>query len=226
MNAQIKQRAKDIVKSDMTNILIGTAIFAVASLVASALTGNIIGNALAGLINAVAGACSACFYFRAYNRGNADITDTFALLKDNMHLAKILTIMLAMWLVNTLISIVGSVIVIIPIVGAVVYLVTVMLIGYMLRIVWYLFVANPEYPTEYYLKGSVRYMSNMLAEFFIFSFSVTLGPALIEFLLTMFLGDTIAGILCIPFDAYISLAIAGFVTSIIPDEWYSGTAVF
>lgn len=224
MNAQIKQRAKDIMKADMTNMLIGAAIFAAVSLVSSALTGGLVGNAVAGLINAVAGACAARFYFRAYNRGKADVNDIFALLKDSANLSKVLTIMVAIWLVNIIIEIICGILVFIPLLGAIAVLVIGLLASLLLRIVWHLFVANPQYPTEYYLKGSSSYMGGQLVAYIVFSFSVAFVPALIEILVSIFVGGTIANILCIPFDAYISLATSGFVATIIPDEWYNGTA--
>lgn len=225
MTVDIKQRAKDIMKSDMVNMLIGAAIFAVVSIVSASISGGIIGNAIAGLINSVAGACSACFYFRAYNRGKADINDTYSLLKDSANLPKIMTIMLAMWIINTLISLAGNILVFIPLVGIIAWMVLAIGASFLLMIVWYLFVANPDYPTEYYLKGSSKYMGPEFFSYIGFVISVAIGPILIEALVSMILGGTLAGILCIPFDVYINLAIAGFIASIIPDRWFNGTEI-
>lgn len=226
MTSAIKQRAKDIVKADMTNILVGAGIFTLVSLLRSAVSGGIVGDMLSGFISSVGGACSACFYFRAYNRGHSDINDTYALLTDSLHMRKIVSIVLAMWIINTLVGIASTVIAFIPLIGVLAILIITLLVGYLLRIVWFLFVANPEYPTEYYLKGSVEYMGSQLLPYIGFAISVSFVPALIEILVSMFVGGTIAGIMCIPFKAYINLAIAGFVTNIIPDEWFNGTKTF
>ena len=226
MTFDIKQRAKDIMKADLTNMLIGAAVFSVVSIVSSYIDGGVIGSVVSGLISTLASACSACFYFRAFNRGKADIYDTYAILTDSVHFSKVLTLGLAMWVINTLIGIVSAVFAIIPFIGVIIVLIGVLLVTYMLMIVWYLFVANPEYSTEYYLKGSVRYMSNHLLSYIGFAISVAFVPVLIEIVVSMFVGNALAGILCIPFDAYISLAIAGFVSSIIPDAWFNGTEIF
>ncbi len=226
MTAQIKQRAKDIMKADTTNMLIGAGIFAVVSLLASAISGGLIGDILSGLITTVAAACSARFYFRAYNRGKADINDTFVLLQDSTHMTKIITIMLAMWVINTIVGIAGTVLMFIPLIGIFAFLIIVLAVGFLLMIVWFLFVANPEYPTEYYLKGSSKYMGPEIFSYIGFAISVSIVPVLIEVVVSMFVGSTLAGILCIPFDAYINLAVAGFIANIIPDRWFNGTEVF
>ena len=114
----------------------------------------------------------------------------------------------------------------IPVIGAIVVLIGVLLISYLLMIVWYLFVANPEYPTEYYLKGSVKYMGDNLLAYIGFAISVAFVPVLIEMVVSMFVGSAVAGVLCIPFDAYINLAVAGYVSQIIPDAWFNGTEIF
>lgn len=227
MTTDIKQRAKDIVKSDLNNMVIGTGIFALISILASAMGDGIIASAVSGLISSVAAACSACFYFRAFNRGKSDLYDTYALLTDSTHMTKIISIILAMWLVNTLFGIAATFIAFIPFIGALAVFVLILLVGYLLAIVWYLFVANPDYPTDYYLKGSVKYMGagGTLLSFIGFVFIVSFVPALIEGLLAMLVGGAIASVLCIPLDAYVNLAIAGYVSSIIPDAWFNGTEI-
>ena len=226
MTAAIKQRAKDIIKSDISNLMIGAGAFALASILASYLDGGLIGGIISGLISTLVSACSACFYFRAFNRGKSDIYDTYSLLTDSVHFSKVLTIGLAIWVINTLIGIVSTVLAFVPVIGAIVVLIGVLLISYLLMIVWYLFVANPEYPTEYYLKGSVKYMGDNLLAYIGFAISVAFVPVLIEMVVSMFVGSAVAGVLCIPFDAYINLAVAGYVSQIIPDAWFNGTEIF
>lgn len=227
MTVNIKQRAKDIVKNDINTMLIGTGIFALISILASAIGSGIIASVVSSLITSVAAACSAQFYFRAYNRGQGDLTDTYSMLTDSAHMSKTISIILAMWLINTLIGIASVPLALIPIVGAIAVFVIILLAGFLLAIVWYLFVANPEYPTEYYLKGSVKYMGSGATwlSFIGFVIVVSFVPGIINGLLAMFVGDAIASVLCIPLDAYVNLAIAGYVSSIIPDAWFNGTEV-
>ena len=226
MTAAIKQRAKDIIKSDISNLMIGAGAFALASILASYLDVGLSGGLIAGLFTTLASAWSACFYFRAFNRGKSDIYDTYSLLTDSVHFSKVLTIGLAIWVINTLIGIVSTVLAFVPVIGAIVVLIGVLLISYLLMIVWYLFVANPEYPTEYYLKGSVKYMGDNLLAYIGFAISLAFVPVLIEMVVSMFVGSAVAGVLCIPFDAYINLAVAGYVSQIIPDAWFNGTEIF
>lgn len=226
MTADIKQRAKDIVTSDIKTMLIGTGIFTIISRLSSTMGDSIISSAISALITSVAAACSARFYFRAYNRGKGDLQDIYSMLTDSAHLSKIMTIMLAMWVINTLVTIASTFLAFIPVIGVVALLVIVLAVGYLLMLVWYLFVANPEYPTEYYLKGSSKYMVPEILSYIGFAISVSFVPVLIEMVVSIFLGETLASILCIPLEAYINLAIAGFVSGIIPDSWFDGTEVF
>ena len=219
MNKQIKQRAKDILKNDLVTILIGAGIFALASTVASIVNTNTIGSIISGLISTLVSACSACFYYRAFLRGRGDTYDTYALLTDSVNLSKAINIGFTMWILNTLISMLSTVLLVIPLVGAIAALLIVTLISYMLRIVWYLFIVNPRYQPVDYLKYSAEYMSGNIIEFIIFSISVTFIPVILESLLAFFIGSQFANIICLPLDAYVSLAMAGYFAHLIPSNW-------
>ena len=226
MYTNIKQRSKDIMKADMATMLIGTGIFAAVNMLAAYLATGYIGSFLSGLLSTLSSACAACFYFRAYNRGKGDVYDTYALFTDSINLSKALTIMMAMWIINTLLTMAMTALAIIPLVGAIAAMIMAIIVSFLLRIVWYLFVANPQYPTGHYLKGSADYMGGNFVNLLVFSFSVTIVPALIELAVSIFVGSTIANILCLPLEAYISLAMAGYFAQLIPDEWYAGRAMF
>ena len=226
MYPNIKQRAKDIMKTDLVNMLIGSGIFAVVNMLAAILNTNYLGSVISGLLTTLASACAACFYFRAYNRGRGDVYDTYALFTDSVHFSKATALMFAMWIVNTLISMLTTVLAVIPLVGVIASLIITIVVTFLLRIVWYLFFANPQYPTGHYLKGSAEYMGGNFVNLLVFSFSVSFVPALIEIAVSMFVGGRIADILCLPLDAYVNLAMAGFFAQLIPDRWYNGTAMF
>ena len=226
MIADIKPRAKEIMKADGLNLTIGAGIFVLIDVLAAQIGGGIISDALSGLITSVCAACSACFFFRAYNRGKADINDVYSLLTDSVHMPKMLTIILAMWLIHFILGICSTFMAFIPVLGLIAVLVITLIVSFALLVVWYLFVANPDYPTEYYLKGSMKYMKGNYFMYFGFVISVIFVPALIEGAVALVLGNTIASVLCIPFEAYINLCIAGFFSYIIPDHWFNGTEVF
>ena len=219
MNKQIKQRAKDIMKNDLITMLIGTGIFTLASTAVSAVNTNTIGSVIAGLVSTLVSACSACFYYRAFLRGRGDTYDTYALLTDSVNLSKAINIGFIMWILNTLISMLSTFLLVIPLVGAIVAFLIITLISYMLRVVWYLFIVNPRYQPGDYLKYSAEYMSGNIIEFIIFSISVTFVPIMIEAILAAFIGSQFANIICLPLDAYVSLAMAGYFTQLIPSNW-------
>lgn len=219
MNTQIKQRAKDIMKNDLITMLIGAGIFTLASNAASVINTSTIGSFFAGLISTLVSACSACFYYRAFLRGRGNTYDTYALLTDSVNMSKAINIGFVMWILNTLISMLSTVLMVIPLVGAIAALLIVSLVSYMLRIVWYLFIANPRHQPVDYLKYSAEYMSGNIIEFIIFSISVTFVPMLINTVLSTFIGSQFANIICLPLDAYVNLAMAGYFAKLIPNNW-------
>lgn len=223
MNKYIKQRAKEIVQNDMPTMLIGTGFFVLISYLTSYITGDIVANVIHGFVATLITACSACFYFRAYNRGHGDLKDIYFILTDKDNYAKIASLMLAMWVINTLVNIASGFAAFIPLIGLVCILIATLIVHYLLRMVWFLFVANTQYPTEYYFKGSSKYMGSQIVAFFVFTISVMFVPAIIEGLLGTVINSSVAEFLCIPLDAYIDLALAGFLSSIIPNEWFDGT---
>ena len=226
MNINIKQRAKDIMKADMVTMLMGAGIFAIVNMLVTFLNTNQVGSIFAGFISAISSACAACFFFRAFNRGRGDVYDTYALLTDSVNLAKASTIMVAVWIVETLTGLLTNVLVMIPLLGTIAAMVIIIMVPYLLMIVWYLFVANPQYPVDYYLKASVKYMSGKFLMYIGFAIALGFVPWLIELALATFLGSAIASVLCLPLEAYISLAMAGYFTQLIPSSWYAGTERF
>ncbi len=219
MNANIKKRAKDIMKNDLVTMLIGAGIFTLVNTLASAVNTNSIGSIITGLVTTITSACAACFYYRAFIRGRGDTYDTYALLTDSVNLSKAINIGFIMWIVNTIISMLVTALTLIPLIGAIAAIVIMAVVSYLLRIVWYLFVVNPRYQPVDYLKYSAEYMKGHFIELLVFSISVTLVPALLEGMLTIFVGYQIAGIICLPLEAYVSLAMAGYFAQLIPSNW-------
>ena len=184
------------------------------------------GSIFAGFISALSSACAACFFFRAFNRGRGDVYDTYALLTDSRNLAKASTIMVALWIVETLTGLLANVLAVIPLLGTIAAMVIVIMVPYLLMIVWYLFVANPQYPTSYYLKASAKYLRGYFMIYIGFTLGVNFLPYLIQVLLSVFIGSTFSSILCMPLRAYVNLAMAGFFSSLIPSRWFAGVEKF
>ena len=128
MNINIKQRAKDIMKADMVTMLMGAGIFAIVNMLVTFLNTNQVGSIFAGFISAISSACAACFFFRAFNRGRGDVYDTYALLTDSVNLAKASTIMVAVWIVETLTGLLTNVLVMIPLLGTIAAMVIIIMV--------------------------------------------------------------------------------------------------
>lgn len=215
MNASIRKRAKDIMKKDIMTMLTGAGIFALINILAIFINTSSVGSIFAGLVTTIAAACSACFYYRAFIRGRGDTYDTYALLTDNFNLSKAINIGFIMWIVEIIVSLLTDLLSVIPLAALIITAV----VSYLLRIVWYLFVINPRYQPVDYLKYSAEYMRGHFIEFLIFSLSVAFIPVAIETALSFFVGYYIADIICLPLQAYVNLAMAGYFAHLIPSNW-------
>ncbi len=232
MHQQIKERAKGIYRANKRELIMVMAIYTAVEYLIGMFSGNIILNTIAAFFTAVLSASQACFWFRTYNRGTPDYTDMYTMLMDKAHQITILTIIVIRFILEAVIGAVTVILAFIPVINIFAILV-VWLIGMLLSIVWYLFVANPYYSAGDCFRGSWKYMSNEVADYVIFSISISLLPAIFcvvvgtfVSILLPFLGSIITTVMFALFEIYISLAMAGFVSDIIPDEWYRGTAVF
>ena len=120
-----------------------------------------------------------------------------------------------MWIVETIVSLLSDILSVIPLAALIITAV----VSYLLRIVWYLFVINPRYQPVDYLKYSAEYMRGHFMEFLVFSLSVAFIPVAIETALSFIVGIYIANIICLPLEAYVSLAMAGYFAHLIPSNW-------
>ena len=104
--------------------------------------------------------------------------------------------------------------------------------GSLIRMLPFLYISNPGYPTALYLKGLSKYLLPEVVRYVIFVFltGVPLGILLvIVMVLLIFLpiiGPLTMIFLLLMFRTFLSMSIAGFIASIIPDEWYSGARNF
>lgn len=226
MNEQIKQTTKDILKADYITLLIASALFSAISRFAGYINTNFSASIVSGVITTAATACFACFYLNAFKRGKGQLNDIFSMFTDKANLPKFLVILVIMCLVDIGIAKLTLMLDIIPVIGISISLVLVFFVTFMLRIVWFLFAVNPQYPVRYYFKGSAEYMSSNIISALAFSFTVTFMPLFLISLTGTFAGDLAETIVSIPLKAYVNLAFAGFYAHIIPDEWDNGTVEF
>ncbi len=232
MHQQIKDRAKEIYRTHTKDLILIMAIYTAIEYIISMFGGNIILNTISAFFTSILAASQACFWFRTYNRGIPDYTDMYTMLMDKTHQTTIVTIIVIRFIIDTVIGVVTAVLAFIPVIN--IFAILVMwLIGILLSIVWYLFVANPYYSAGDCFRGSWKYMNNEVADYVIFSISISLLPALFCVvvgafitILLPFLGSVITTVMFAVFEVYISLAMAGYVSELIPREWYQGTAVF
>ncbi|MBQ8603267.1 MAG: hypothetical protein IJ410_00275 [Oscillospiraceae bacterium] len=232
MYQHIKDRAKEIYRSNTQILLMVMAIYTAIEYMTGILSGNIIFTIIASFITAALSASKAYFWFRTYNRDTPDYTDMYSIFLDKTHQNTILTIMTIRFLIDAVLGVVTTVLAFIPVLN-IVAVIAVAAVGLLLSIVWYLFAANPYYSAGDCFRASWEYMKSKVIEYIIFVLSVAIVPALfcgligafISMLLP-FLGSIITTVLFAVFEVYISLATAGYVSELIPQEWYRGTAVF
>lgn len=226
MNKQIKQQAKDILKADYITILIASTILTAINALASYINTNFSASIVSGLLTTAATACFALFYFKAFNRGKGQLSDIFSPLTDKTNLPKFLIIFVIMYLIDTAIAKLTLMLDAIPIAGVAISLVLVFFVTFMLRIVWFLFAANPQRPVSHYFKGSAEYMSSNIIEILVFNFTITFFPAFIVSLTGVFAGELVETIVSIPINAYVNLALAGLYAHIIPNQWHDSADEF
>ena len=223
MNKQIRERAKSIFWADYKNLLIAGLIYSLMSIILSLVkTNNIIATSAMSLLSTFVSASSAYFYFNTYIKEKSDFQDMYIIFTDGKNFSKLMSIVITLWLIYSLILIIVAIIAFIPFM-AIFSIIFMLVISFLLVYVWYLYAANPSYPTSWYFKASAKYIGfNYIG----FTFSLVIFPAIIQALLTLILPNILVQIIMFPVNVYISIAIAGFVATTIPDDWYNGTANF
>ena len=223
MISKIVNKSIDIIKAGFATVMIAGAIYSVGEV----LIGNMSMGILAvftGIIGTLLTVSSACFFFRAYNRGSADLTDTYILFTYPEVFRKMLSVFFA--IIGLLGDVVVRLLAFVPMINVIVAIV-VIAIQFLLSLAVYLFVANQNYPTDYYLKASARYLGSNRLGYIGFIILIGIVPAIIQALISGILGELIGSIVAIPLRAFVDLCVAGYVAEkIIPSEWYAGYAQF
>ena len=232
MHQHVKDRAKNIYTTHKLTLLLVIAIYTAIEYMTGAISGNIIFNAVSAVITSALAASGACFWFRTYNRGTPDYTDMYSMFMEKQHQNTILTIIVIGFIIDMVLGVVTTIFAFIPVINIFVML-GMRFVSMLLSIVWYLFVANPGYSAGDCFRASWKYMNVHIVDYVVFAISVSLLPAIfctllgaIISLLIPFLGSIITTVIFALFEVYISLAMAGYISEIIPREWYRGTATF
>ena len=225
MISKITNKSIDIIKAYLAPVMIAGAIYSVGEVVLAGMSTGILAI-LTGLLGTILTVSSACFYFRAYNRGRADLADTYVLFTYPDVFNKMLSVFFAIWIIDIMGDIAVRLFAFVPFVNFIVAIV-VLALQFLLSIAVYLFVANQNYPTAYYLKASVSYLGNNWLGYLGFLILIGIVPAVIQLLVSSILGSLIGSIVAIPLRAFMDLCVAGYVAEkIIPSEWYAGYAQF
>jgi hypothetical protein len=220
----LMRKSFNILKANIAVFLIAQAIYAVLNL---AVDGGSRGffSLFRKLIGAAVTMSTCCFYFRSFNRESADLSDMYVLFTYKGEISKMARVFLALWLIDGLSYLITRLFIIVPFVNFIIGLAFAILKMF-LGVCVFLFVANPDYPTSYYLKGSVKYIKDNLGEYLLFSIFIALINGLRGFLAAVILGR-LSFILMIPVLAFTNLCEAGHVAEkIIPAQWYAGNAIF
>ena len=224
MTSKIINKSIDMIKKNFVVFIIAAAIYAVAKQLVSGSTG--IMALIMGLLGTVVTISSACFYFRGYNRGEPNLSDMYLIFTYPGSVSKLVSVFLAIWIISAGGAILARFFILMPLISALITL-AVLVITFLLSLAVYLVVANPDYPTEYYLKASARYLGGHWLGFIGFVILIAIVPAIIEAFVAMILGNTISLLVSIPLNAFVDLCVAGYVSEqLIPDEWYAGYRSF
>lgn len=148
MNKQIREHAKNIFWSDYKNLLIAGLIYAFMNIVFSSVTtNNMISSLAMTLLSSFVSASSAYFYFNTYVKEKSNLEDMYIIFTDGKNFSKLMSIVITLWLIYSLTSVVIAMIAFIPLM-AIFSIVILLCISFLLVYVWYLYAANPSYPTS------------------------------------------------------------------------------
>ena len=214
----IREEAKNIYRSDKKNLLIAGGIYAVMSFLTMNMASGFTGTLFATIINGFVMASSVCFYFFAFQNRKSDFKDMYEIFTNASRLNNTLAIIIFLCLVDLIFFLADTFLSFIPFLSIFVMIAEIA-VKYSLILVWYLYVANPDYSLKYYIKASSKFIS---IDYIWFAVSVLILPVAASLMLSMILPASLASFICYPLMIYANLAVAGFADTLIPDVWYDG----
>lgn len=237
MNNRIRERSMQIFKSNRRTFIAVAAAYSIISYLVSSIGNGLIAALISSVVSTFLQRSMACFYLRAYNRGTPDIHDTYLIFTYKDTISKAFSIMIVMFAFNFVINAVATLFAF-SLFTAVISLAVILggaFVMLMFIPIWYLYVTNPNYPTAYYFKGSLAYMKGGIWDYIGFAlgtffkvFLPLLGVFIVLAILPLtpsvesLLQSVATGIV----DIYVRLAVAGYISGLIPDSWFAGMARF
>ena len=230
MLSAANNRAKEVFNTSKMTFI---AVIVITSLISSLVneiagrTGFFLLYILAALVEGVVAACSSCFFFRAVNRGTPDTRDLTDILNMKEHYSTIAAIALVNLAILAVPDLLGRLFPDMLLMNFAISLGSFFL-SVVFSAVWFLFIANPHYNTAVYFHASLKYIGSHFWGYIGFEFYHIMIILLVGILAVIL---NIVGVLFfIPFIImyipYLTLAVAAYVSQLIPDEWYMGTAQF
>ena len=232
MNSEFRKRAKEIFLANIPTFYIVSVLVYLVSLVADKLSeGSIFLSIAFAIISAVVTIGTSCFYFRAFNKGKPEIQDVYSVFVANENPGNMIKIILLQYVLTVLLLIFAFLIALVGGFFTLLALILRYIFNALLSILPYLYIANPNYPFSYYMKGLSEHILPNIMTYLIFAFVTAFPWRLLAGLLSAVLifiplGSILIRILTVGVNAYVSLACAGFIGHIIPDKWYAGTRTF
>lgn len=233
MNSEFRKRAKEIFLANMPTFYIISVLVYIVNTVSNKLSeGNIFLSIAFALISAVASIGTSCFYFRAFNKGKPEISDAYSVFIANENPGNMFKIILLQYVLTVLSFLIVFGLALIGGFFALFGRVALYLFYALLSLLPYLYIANPNYPFNYYMKGLSAHIIPEIISYLIFAFVTALPWRLLVGLLSVvlvfipFVGSILIRILTVGVNAYVALACSGFIGHIIPDQWYDGTQIF
>lgn len=232
MNSEFRKRAKEIFLANMPTFYIVSVLVYIVNTVSNKLSeGSIFLSIAFAVISAIVTIGTSCFYFRAFNKGKPEISDAYSVFVANENPGNMIKIILLQYVLTVLSLVAALLLALLGGFFAFFSVILLYLFNALLSILPYLYIANPNYPFGYYTKGLSEHILPNIINYLIFAFVTAFPWRLLVGLLSAVLvfiplGSILIRILTIGVNAYISLACAGFIGHIIPNQWYDGTQIF
>ncbi|MBR4035289.1 MAG: hypothetical protein IKJ05_00985 [Oscillospiraceae bacterium] len=219
-NSEIRSRAMEIYKASFMPLLILSAINAVTDIIGNK-SDSVVLAVILGLISIFINIGGYYILMRGWIEGQMDLNHLFVPFRSPVYSRKILPIIL----METLIIFTAGAPLIFLLIKSIndpfalymngalliILLILLVVVAVAISLVWYIFILEPELKVTEMFRRSCVYMSRHWLGEFIFNISIMIVPVIITMLLQNLIGENALKILLIPVEAYISVAVIGYV---------------
>lgn len=229
-----KAQAKQIYFANVKTFLLFSAAITITNAVVDVIPGPS-GSMISSFVSSVLNALKCYFFFRAIHSGTPDIKGSLKYFFQRQNFLKVLNIGIVLILMSFLPLLIGLFFPS-PAIIYILFFVSVV-INFYFSLVYYLYAANSDQPVSAYFKASFAFIKGHVIDFIVISLAVSILPAILCMaasfgISTLFFQgniavyDFMAQVFMIPFNPYIALTVAAFVSSLIPEGWFSGEITF